>query len=208
MTKSNSKSLDGDAGVLFQSFAGELKRSCNSAYESLWSRFLSPLKSLAQQQVGKQLQAKFDADDVVQSVFLSFVAGLNAGRLRLDSSEELRGLLALMVTRKCARYVGRYSAGRRSVQRETGRWKEVAQNASLSAREPSPEEALALEEELTGLLAQFDDQDKEVVRALLDGQSTAQIAERLGCSRRTIQRTVRRVSEVLQPSLTSTISNR
>lgn len=171
--------------------------------ESVWQRFLTPLRTLAGRYLDKRLSPKVDADDVVQSVLLSFVSRLNSGRIRIDSSQALRGLLALMVTRKCSRYVGHYRRGRRNLKREMRFDSQESLENDLTARDSAPESRLVFDEQLDQLLSKFDQQDRQIVNLLLDGQSTAQIAQQLGCSRRTIQRTVQRVTAAIEVSFSN-----
>lgn len=188
----------------FTEFANALRRSSDKAYEDFWSRFLGPLRGFAKKRLNGRAKDKFDADDIVQSVFISFVSGFKKGRLRLDSSQELRGLLALMISRKCRRYLKRYSSHKRTLDRELNGLGASLIGKTLVSHDLQPDDAAALEDELTRVLSRFDEQDREIVKALLDGETTAEIANRFGCSRRTVQRTVHRISEILTQSTLET----
>jgi RNA polymerase sigma factor (sigma-70 family) len=141
--------------------------------------------------ISPQLRSKYDAEDVLQSVLRNFVLGIQDGGLDLESSRAMRALLALMIRRKCAQYAGDYTRVKRDVRRE--QQDEVNETRSeLRSREPLPEAAIIDADELEHRLRLLDELDRQIVVAVLLGESSRSIAERLCTSQRTVQRTVRR----------------
>lgn len=175
----------------FRDWAERLKQGEDQAYRDLLRRYAMRLKSLASARIAPQFRAKFDTEDVVQSVLRSFCTNLQMRPTELESSQAMRGLLALMIKRKCAQYVQTYQAAKRNVNREiAGNWVE---SDVTTSREPSPQDSVQRADELAHCLQVFDDLDRQVAQAILDGESTACIAARLGTSQRTVQRTLRRI---------------
>jgi RNA polymerase sigma factor (sigma-70 family) len=181
--------------VEFQSFAERLRRGESSASEELLQRYARRLRAIASRRVGCILRSKFDTEDVLQSVFGSFFAEMRSGKISVTSSHNLRGLLALMVTRKCARYAERYSSLSRDYKRESSA--EGVGNNSRGSWEihdsrPLPDEIVAQADAWNMKLGKLPPLDRQVVESFMLGDSTSEIALRMRCSSRTIQRILRR----------------
>jgi len=185
----------------FTTLLSKLRLGDHASAEQLLARYWQRLHSLARLRIGHSLQSKVDPDDVLQSAFASFFFQLRQGRWDLDSSRNLQAILSVLITRKCARYVSKFSTASRDVRREHSL--DVNRSCSnkqleIPGREPAPEVEIVRKEWLEYLLARFDDQDRAVIAHLLDGFSTLETATLLKCSQRTVQRTVVRVVRELQ----------
>jgi RNA polymerase sigma factor (sigma-70 family) len=180
-----------DPPTEFRDFAERLRAGDDTAYRDLMQRYANRLRALAAMRISPQLRAKYDAEDVLQSVLRNFFNSLKSGAADLESSQAMRGLLAVMVKRKCAQYAESFASAKRDVNRE-----EASDNLShrpeCSSREPNPEAAVMLADTLAHWLDGFDEIDRQIVAAILQGESTASIAQRLHTSQRTVQRTVKR----------------
>ena len=130
----------------------------------------------------------------------SFFSSLRNGSVDLDSSRELRSLLAIMVVRKCARYAEFFSSAGRNVALERSTASVHSNDThpvQCLSRESHPEETVIAADALEHWLLTFDTQDRQVIEGILAGDSTCEIAERLICSQRTVQRTLQRVFRAL-----------
>jgi RNA polymerase sigma factor (sigma-70 family) len=175
----------------FQDFAQRLQSGDNDAYGELMTRYASRLRAMALGSIGPQLRSKYDAEDVLQSVLRDFVTSIQDGCLDFESSRAMRGLLGLMIKRKCAHYAGNFASAKRDLRREHQDAIDVT-FPELPSRDPAPEAALIAGDELAHRLRSLDDMDRQIVVAVLQGESSRSIAERLKTSQRTIQRTVKR----------------
>jgi RNA polymerase sigma-70 factor (ECF subfamily) len=146
------------------------------------------------------LRNKVDPEDVVQSVYKSFL--LRYSELPLDEDENggLWALLTLITLRKCADRARYFGAERRNIARE-------AQAASADAhepwreaigREPTPEQATMLTETLEQLLVDLDTSERQMLELSLQGFSTQEISEQLGRAERSVRRFRERVRKQLE----------
>jgi DNA-directed RNA polymerase specialized sigma24 family protein len=132
-----------------------------------------------------------DEEDVALSAFDSFCRGAKAGRFpRLDDRNDLWQILVLITVRKAIdlrNYEGRASRGRGRVQSLTDLTPEGLE--ALGGDEPTPELAAQLAEEYQRLMEQLGDATlQDVATWKLEGYTDDEIAVRLGCVTRTVER--------------------
>ena len=175
----------------FEGFAMRLKSGDEVAYRELIERYANRLRTLAASRISPHLRSKYDAEDVLQSVLRNFFLTLKLDAVELESSKAMRGLLVLMVKRKCAQYAESFATAKRDVQREQPTSSQPYACDHLG-REPAPEAAVIVEDAIAHWLSSFDEMDRQIIESILQGESSASIAKRLHTSQRTVQRTVRR----------------
>jgi RNA polymerase sigma-70 factor (ECF subfamily) len=169
--------------------------------DEILARFSRRLAGLVRSRLGWKLRRKLDTEDVVQSVFKSFVRFQQDRELSFDSEDALWGLLALITVRKCGHKVEHFMAACRNVAAEQS----VAPGGNHPAdddtrrclealsREPDPAQAAILAETLTSLLVRFDDRDQRIVTLALEGATVAEISREVERSERTVQRVLKRL---------------
>lgn len=182
----------------FREFADRLLAGEDAAARELLARYSTQLIGVARRRIGPRLRAKEDPEDVLQSVFRTFFRRLDAGEVDLQGWGSLWGLLSLMALRKCQHREERYSAARRDVTREVSLTPPGRGAVAVPNREPSPEEVSAFTELVAGLARGLTGRDREVFEGLLAGEGSTALARRLGCSERTVQRTLLRVRQQLR----------
>jgi len=168
---------------------GSLKSGDADAARPLWEAFFRRLVGLARDHLRGTPRRAVDEEDVALSAFDSFCAGAVRGRFPdLSDRHSLWSLLVAVTRHKCAdavRHETRLKRGGKLVLA-------AIDPDELFAREPSPVFAAQLAEEFTRRLARLDatgDSDLRVVAlAKLEGDTTDEIAARLGCVRRTVER--------------------
>ncbi len=166
------------------------------AAEELFTCYSKRLTRLAEQHLSKKVATRIDGEDVVQSAFRTFFRRHGAGEFQIDHSNQLWRLLVTITLRK-AHAVGRYHTGempdaRQDVGSDAEGW--VAEGV---AREPGPEEAAMLVDEIDCLLRGLPDVHGHILSMRLQGQSVAEIAPQLGISRMSVYRAL----ELLQGRL-------
>jgi RNA polymerase sigma factor (sigma-70 family) len=176
------------------------------AAQKLWDRYFDRLVRLARrkfERIGINRRAA-DEEDVALSALNSFYRHAVDGRFQLGDREELWKLLVTITVRKA------YAEGKR--QRAKKRGEGQVRGESIFIRpggepngpgiggvlgdEPTPELAtMAAEscEELLGMLG--DESQREVARLKLEGYTNEEIAERLGCVVRTVERKLNLIRE-------------
>jgi RNA polymerase sigma-70 factor (ECF subfamily) len=186
-----------DADVPMAEWTRRFRQGDAQAAEVLFTHYARQLTRLAEQHLSRKLAARLDGEDVVQSVFRTFFRRCAAGEFRIDTSSQLWRLLVRITVLKAHARARHHTAGPRDVRAETGGadvW------LSVLATEPGPEEAVTLTEQIEELLAGLPDMYAQVLELRLQGHAVADIAPRLGVSRRTVQRALNLLQERLMRS--------
>jgi DNA-directed RNA polymerase specialized sigma24 family protein len=166
---------------------GLLKEGDPAAAQPLWEAYFGRLVKLARQRLGGAPRRAADEEDVALSAFDSFCTGARAGQFpHLSDRNNLWPLLVAITAHKCTDLV-RHEA-RRGSQKQA----DPEAFEQLIATEPTPEFAAQVADELRRLLSLLDrggDGDlRPIALARLEGAAPAEIAVRLGCVRRTVER--------------------
>lgn len=170
----------------------ELRDGSESAAEIVFDRYVDRLTRLARGRLSGRLARRIDAEDVVQSAWRSFFVAARNGRFELPHRGDLWRLLVRITLHKLSRQSARHQAERRSFKREqydhglesTDRFPTV----DFTDRNPTPDEAVALADELEKLFAQLSAPGRQVLELRLQGVQIAEIAERVSRSERTVGR--------------------
>jgi len=180
---------------------GGLKAGDEQAAQRVWESYFDRLVRLARDRLraARRTGADQDEEDVALSALNSLCVGAAAGRFpRLEDREGLWGLLVVIAARKAlnsARDQRRLKRGGGQVRLEADLAKEGNdQEAVLGAmvgREPTPEFAAVVAESMRLRLEGLgDDVLRQVALLRLEGYNNEEIAERLGCTPRTVIRKV------------------
>ncbi len=178
---------------------GQLKDGPPEVLAEIWRRFFPRMAGLARRTLDGLPKCRSDADDVAQSAFISFwqaVEGRN--ELEFAGRDDLWRLLGVMTVRKARRKVRHESAQKRGGARtrtesQIGSADDEAGfrlDQALADVSP-PEFDLCCEE----LLLSLDESQRTGAVLRLQGYSNTEIAERLDCSPRTVQRALAEVQE-------------
>lgn len=197
---------DGDENVeaSIDRVVADLSIGDDGSFADLFDRYAARLAGLVRKRLGWKLARKIDPDDVVQSVFKSFV-GLQRRRDVDCDAPALWGLLALMAKRKCGHKIAHFTAACRDVRAEESVLSaepagdaDVRRFVEAISREPDPQEAAAVFETIRNLLEGLDDRDRTIVRRSLEGLSVEEISQEVQRSERTVQRVLKRLGETLR----------
>ena len=189
----------------------ELRQADDSAAHNLWQHFMQRLHETARQRIRPTTRRVYDEEDAAQSAFHSVCRGITAGRFPdLQDREGLWRLLLRVSARKVTQRHRFDHRQRRNVNR-TIHDSVFARSPNSAApgvvdtartREPSPEFAAQFVEVCELFFRSLGDADLSAVAQLrMDGYSDAEIAKRLNCTRRTVQRrivAIRRKWEALE----------
>ncbi len=160
-----------------------------------FGRFTARLVGLARRQLGGLLRHKVDPEDVVQSVYKSFLLRYGAEMLAGQDEDGLWALLARITVRKCADRARYHRAECRDAAREEA---EDAAWEGVAGREPTPEEAAALAETVERLFRGLGADERAILELSLQGHSTPEISERLGRAERSVRRARERARALLE----------
>jgi RNA polymerase sigma-70 factor (ECF subfamily) len=148
-------------------------RGDQEAAAVLFARYAERLLALARGQMSQRLAQKVGPEDVVQSAYGSFFHRARAGQFTLRQSGDLWNLLVAITVNKVRRQVERFHAGKRALDREEG----LPDDLAVLAREPSPEDAALLADELEQLFHHLPARHRRIVELRLQGRSVAEIAD-------------------------------
>ena len=156
-----------------------------SAANELFVRFAERLCRLSERHLSQRLAARIDGEDVVQSVFRSFLVRAQRGEFCIDDSSQLWRLLVTITLQKTR------EAGRKNTARQRDASRDVSLNddvLEMISGEPSPEAAVVLADEVSALLAGLTPWHAQVLEARLAGDTPTEIAARHGTSRQAVYR--------------------
>ena len=173
----------------FAEFLARLRGGDDAAAGELFGRFAHQLIALALRHIDAGLRHKVDPEDVAQSVFKSFFVRYGDGSLDVVNWNSLWGLLTLITMRKCAERAAYHRAERRDAAREVSppRGDEAAPWQEPLGREPTPLEAVVLNETVEQLFAGLDEEERPILELSLQGYTTREISARLGRAERTVR---------------------
>lgn len=174
----------------------ELKQGNRNAANALWDRYSRRMNQLAKARLRTAKHGGFDEEDVTLSAFENFCRAIQDGRYsELDGSEGLWHLLATFTLRKANDRLKVEAAEKRGGNQETPHDVHTYLGGAdsrldkMPTKELGPESAALMAEECTRLLSLLNDPELEsLVMLKLEGYTNDEIAERLGYTRRTIQR--------------------
>jgi DNA-directed RNA polymerase specialized sigma24 family protein len=181
---------------------GLLRAGDGVAAQPLWEGYFRRLVGLARARLQGVPRRAADEEDVALSAFDSFCRGARAGRFpRLADRDDLRQVLVLLTARRAGRlrkHERRQKRGGGRVQTEAdlagGEPDAEAALAEVVGREPTPDFAAQLAEECRRLLDLLKEDDlRAIALAKMEGHGHEEIAERLGCAPRTVQRKLGRI---------------
>jgi RNA polymerase sigma factor (sigma-70 family) len=160
------------------------------AADALFHRYAERLVALARKQLSGKMALRADPEDVVQSAYRSFFVNARAGQYRIEHAGDLWRLLAGITLHKAFHQIERHSAGKRSVHLEVA-GSAIDVSVDALAREPSPEEAAALADELRQVMGRLEPLYRRVLELRLQGYSVEEISTQVQRGISTVKRALR-----------------
>jgi DNA-directed RNA polymerase specialized sigma24 family protein len=177
----------------FQDFLVRLRESDADAAREVFERFFKRVVGLARANLDRRLTGKVDAETVASSVLATFFRRSAAGEFALGEWTEMWRLLATITVRKCLNRSRAFHNQSRDVGREIG-----LEDVYLLDREPSPEDAVIVQDLLEKLLRNASADERAVIERSLQGQEVKEIVTVTGLSERTVVRIRERFRRQLQ----------
>jgi len=172
--------------------------------QKIWSDYFGKLVRLARRKLEGIPSRDYDEEDVALSAMNSFYHGLAQHKFdHLHHRDDLWKLLVTITARKVTARRRSYFAQKRGGGRVRGESifghqdEEQDGLAKVLGSEPTPELAAEVAENCRQMLDQLNDETlRQVALWTLEGYRTEEIAEKLGCVRRTVERKLERVREI------------
>jgi DNA-directed RNA polymerase specialized sigma24 family protein len=179
-------------------WVGRLQAGERDAAQQLWERYFVRLVGLARKRLQGLRPRAADEEDVALSAFDSFCRGAERGQFpQLHDRNNLWRMLVVITARKAVNLRQRECRQKRghgavldeaSLQQGSGSSITPGLEQVLG-REPSPEFAASVAEECERLLGRLAKEDLRAVALWkMEGYSINEIAAKLGCSPRTVDR--------------------
>jgi len=191
-------------------FVHELKspdaRIREEAARIIWERFSPKLKLLVRRHLDNRIFRREDEHDILQSMFASFYCGQSRGMPTPTSREELWKLLVRITMCKIVNAAQRHTADRRDFRRERPvspadpadsrfpRW--MLDHVDRS--QPSPQERVAVVEEVDRLLGMLDDPLRQIVVWRIEGFTNDEISCMIGRTVRSVEYKLNLVRRLLE----------
>jgi DNA-directed RNA polymerase specialized sigma24 family protein len=200
-----------EAGGSVTRWIGPLKAGDIEAAQALWERYFEGLVRLARIRLRDAPRAVADEEDVALSAIHCLCRGAAAGRFpQLADRDNLWRLLATIAAQKAIDLQRREIRERRGGGRTRGEVDLATADAEADivaqvvGREPSPEFAAQLDEEYRRQLDRLEDDGlRQIAVWKMEGYDNDEIARRLGCGVRTVERklgVIRAIWQVGRPA--------
>lgn len=167
------------------------------------TRYGGALQAIANKHMASLLQQRLGPEDIVQSVYRTFLRRAGAGELAFDEPGDLWRLLCAITLTKVREQARFHLRQKRGLDREVrvDADRDGAPAIDLPASAPSPAAAAEFASVFEHVLAGLDDEQRRILELKLDDRTDVEIAGTLGCSERTVRRLMVRLRARLEALL-------
>lgn len=161
----------------------------------LYLRYAKRLRALAKAQCSPQLAHRLEVEDIVQSTFRSFFRGASRGLYEVPDGEELWKLFLVIALNKIRARGAYHRAAKRDMRRTTS-----GESGERALEELSHEDSACVFLQLTidEALDRLPPHQKQMVQLRIEGYEVAEIADKVGRSKRTVERGLQEAKQVLR----------
>jgi RNA polymerase sigma-70 factor (ECF subfamily) len=174
-------------------------RGSQDAAMQLYLRYAKRLRALAEAQCSRELTLRVDVEDIVQSVFGSFFRVASQGYYDVPAGNELWKLLLVIALHKIRTKGAFHRAAKRDVRRTISG--EAALRDLAASDTDDDAEYAYLQLAISEALERLPSQHKAMLELRIQGYEVAEIAQKTGRSKRTVERILqearKRLSDLL-----------
>jgi DNA-directed RNA polymerase specialized sigma24 family protein len=181
----------------------QLKAGDPAAAQKVWERYFRRAVALARKKLQGIRRRAADEEDVALSALDSFCRGAKAGRFpQLADRDDLWQHLVLLTSHKAidlVRYERRQKRGGGAVRGDSALDNGSSAPAGfqqIADPEPTPEFAAQMVEECERLLGMLAPELRAIALCKMEGYTNQEIAAKLGCVARTVERKLRVIRSV------------
>ena len=163
-----------------------LRGGSQDAATLLYLRYAQRLRALTRTKFATDLARRLDVDDIVQSVFGSFFRGASRGDYDVPAGEELWKLFLVIALNKIRAKGAYHRAAKRDIRLTAG-----SEGLEQVAETPAEQDEAAyaiLQMTIDEALARLPPQHRQMLTLRIEGCEVAEIAQRMGRSKRTVER--------------------
>ncbi|MCA9212196.1 MAG: RNA polymerase sigma factor [Planctomycetales bacterium] len=169
---------------------GRYRKGDDDAATALYVKYANRLRNVAVSQTSQNLAARFDADDVVQSVFRTFFRRASEGYFDVPPGDEIWSLFLVIALNK----VRRLGKMHRRKRRDVGATESIE---SSNAESHESDALMTLQMSIDELLEALPSDKKQMIEMRIQGYGVTEIAEETDRCTRTVERTLRQFRESL-----------
>lgn len=170
--------------------------SASVAEQGLWDRYFTRLAALARRKLADLPPHVRDEEDLALTVLSTFFLRAKSGCFpQLHDRTDLWQLLAKITVRKAIDRRREARAQKRGSGHVQGEARFEESLRDFATKEPTPEMLAAINEEYQRLMGVLDNELRPVARMKLEGYTNAEIAEKLGCVERTVERKLEHIRQ-------------
>jgi RNA polymerase sigma-70 factor (ECF subfamily) len=165
-------------------------------------RYGPMLHGIAESRLAPGMRRRFDADDVVQSVFRTFFRRARIGYFKFDDNQRLWNLMCAITLTKLREKARFHSRHARSVQREQSvEGAAESSRSELESQQLPPDESVAFADAFETMLSSLDEAEQKLVDLKLQDLTNDEVAETLGVSEKTVRRRLLRLQQKIEGAL-------
>ena len=177
----------------FVALMKRVQEGSREAARELHERYGPHIRRAVRRRLHQRLRSKFDSLDFVQDVWASFFDDIPQ-RYNFEQPEDLISFLTAMAHNKVAQVTRqRFERKKYDVRRELTADAEPRGADRFPANQQTPSEIMMGREEWDRLLDKQPLVHRRILILLREGKSSANIAEELGISQRTVTRVLRKI---------------
>jgi len=180
-----------------ESLIRSIREGDGAAAAAFFERYVEKLDKLAGHNLSGDLSARFDTEDITQSVFRTFFRRVGLGEYSVPKHETMWHLLVIITLNK-VRAAGNYHrAAKRDVARTATSDLLELRNAIVSDEESLRIMHLTVQE-IIGILPEA---QQQMIQLRLESHEVAEIAKQVGRSKRTVERVLQSFRSRLQEAI-------
>lgn len=177
-----------------------LRGGCEDAATQLYLRYAQRLLALIRSRASPGVRRRTEPEDLVQSVFRRFFRRVSQGDYEVPAGEELWGLFLVIALNR----VRAEEKFQRADKRDIRRTSDAADEAIRRAADHGDETAYTvLQLTVQEALAHLPAAQRDMLELRIQGHEVAEIAARMGRSKRTVERILQEVRAHLRTLLES-----
>jgi RNA polymerase sigma-70 factor, ECF subfamily len=161
----------------------------DTAADALFRRYADRIRALARAKLPVHLTPRADPEDVVQSVFRAFFESARKGLYQVPDGHTLWHLLGVVTVNKVRSLHAHHAAARRDARLTIAWGPETLEPAGIGTD--------LLEVAVRDVLEQLPTSERAAVELRLEGYEVAEIAGRVGRSKRSVERSLQKARERL-----------
>jgi len=175
------------------------RRGQNDAPTLLYLRYAERIRMLATRQIAHDLNPRFDAEDIVQSVFHTFFRRAAEGEYDVPAGEGLWKLLLVISLNKLRAVADHHRAARRDVRHTVN---SARYDQAISTEFGRDEAALnILHMVIDELLDSLPSSHRPIIEMRIEGYEVTEIARTLQRSKRTVERVLQAFRQKLDAQI-------